>query len=277
MWILLSLGTALFAGTSDALAKKALQTEETMAVAWVRSAWGSLFLAPLILLSPPPSDPRAFWSSIAFALPLEVIAAVALQSALKISPISMCIPFLAFTPVFLVATGWIALGERVSATGVAGVLLVTAGALLLQLRGAGELSERRRLAGPLLVLLVAFLYSVTSVFARRALEASSPLRFSGTYYLVIALAFLPLRLRHARELFRRPRLFAGIGLAEAAAFVLQFHAFLLAPIAYMLAVKRLSLLVSVMYGRVLFGERHIPVRAAGAAVMVTGAALIAFA
>jgi drug/metabolite transporter (DMT)-like permease len=103
------------------------------------------------------------------------------------------------------------------------------------------------------------------------------MRFCGTYFLAVAVAFLPFQFRQARDLARRPRLFAVIGLSEATAFFLQFNAFLLAPVTYALAIKRLSLLVSVLYGRFLFGERHIPARAAGAVLMIAGAGLLAFA
>ena len=276
MWLLLSLGTAFCAGTSDALAKKAVQTERVVLVSWVRAAWGTFFLLPCLLFAGSPSDPATFWKAVALAIPLELAAAFSYQTALSVSPLSICVPFLAFTPVFLLVTGWVFLGERPTALGATGVTLVAAGAFMLHLRrGQGK----GTLKGPLLMLFVALLYAITSVLAKKALTASSPLFFCPAYYGAVAVFFLPFQWRSptwGRDLFKRPALFAGLGLADAAAFLLQFHALLYAEVAYTLAIKRLSLLIAVVYGRFLFGERDLAARIAGGALMVAGAALIAF-
>jgi drug/metabolite transporter (DMT)-like permease len=275
MWLFLSLGTAMCAGTSDALAKKAVATERVGLVSWVRSAWGSLFLVPLMLLASRPSDPAVFWRSVACAVPLEVAAAYAFQTALSLSPISSCIPFLAFTPVFLLITGWTFLGERPTPLGVVGVVLVAVGAFALyRRRETGPGSQR----GPLLILLVAFLYSITNIFAKKALTAPSPLFFCGAYYASVALGQIPLQWRAstwARDLIRRPRLFVSIGVLEASSFLFQFHAYMVGKVAYTLALKRLSLLLSLFYGRFVFKERDLRARALGAALMVAGAVLVA--
>jgi drug/metabolite transporter (DMT)-like permease len=277
MWLLLSLGTAFCAGTSDALAKKALEKERVGLVAWVRSAWGSVFLVPLVFLAPAPANLFYFWSQVAMALPLEALAAISFQMALRVSPMSTCLPFLAFTPVALLLTGWTFLGEKPTLLGVAGVILVAAGAfVLLKRRDAGAGS----LKGPLLILLVATIYSITAIFAKRALDASTPLYFCGSYYAPVALALTPFQLSSPTwktDLFRRPKLFASIGALEAGAFLFQFHALLYGEVAYTLAIKRLSLLLSVVYGRFIFEERNLRGRLIGAGLMVAGAILITLA
>ena len=48
----------------------------------------------------------------------------------------------------------------------------------------------------------------------------------------------------------------------------------MAPVAYMLSVKRLSLLFGVILGRLIFKEEHIRYRLLGASVMVAGVCLI---
>src|ERR1017187_1629453 len=47
--------------------------------------------------------------------------------ALQISPLSMCIPFLAFTPVFLIPSTYIILGQKPEPIKLLGVLLIVAG------------------------------------------------------------------------------------------------------------------------------------------------------
>jgi uncharacterized membrane protein len=72
-------------------------------------------------------------------------------------------------------------------------------------------------------------------------------------------------------------LFIAIGLCEALSFLIQFHAFWYVEIAYVVAIKRLSLLLSIIYGRVFFQEKQNHIQLSGAALMILGAILISFA
>ena len=54
--------------------------------------------------------------------------------ALQISPLSLCIPFLAFTPVFLIPTGFVLLGEVPSPLKLFGVVLIVVGSLVMHRR-----------------------------------------------------------------------------------------------------------------------------------------------
>src|SRR5258708_15447404 len=51
--------------------------------------------------------------------------------ALQASPLSLCVPFLAFTPIFVIGTGYFMLGELPSTAKLAGVVLVVVGSLVM--------------------------------------------------------------------------------------------------------------------------------------------------
>ena len=70
------------------------------------------------------------------------------------------------------------------------------------------------------------------------------------------------------------RWFFAIGIGVAAMTMLHFAALALTQVAYMVAVKRSSLLVSVIIGRVFFEERGLRRRLPGAAIMFAGVLLI---
>ncbi len=285
MWFFLSLGTAVCAGTADALSKNALGTFRVPTMALVRSGYAAFFLVPFLLLAPSPLDPEVFWKNVAMAMPLEIVAIFGYQTALQISPLSLTVPYLAFTPVFLLGFGWLFLGESLSLLGILGILFVTAGAFFIQATNevrhpVALLKSTLREKGSLLMLTVSLIYAITSVFAKKAVMASSPAYFSGMYLGLLAVCLLPFQRKggaQVRDLVRRPGLFAGIGALEALTFLLQFEAFLQAQVAYAIAVKRLSLLLAVFYGRVFFKEANLLPRLAGAAIMVAGATMIAFA
>ncbi|EFJ52156.1 hypothetical protein VOLCADRAFT_103177 [Volvox carteri f. nagariensis] len=60
------------------------------------------------------------------------------QRAIQLSPLSLTIPYLAFTPAILIATAYIFLGELPSPTGLVGVCVVAMGGYLLNLRAGGS-------------------------------------------------------------------------------------------------------------------------------------------
>ena len=57
------------------------------------------------------------------------------QRALQLSPVSLSVPYLAFTPAMLLVTSYFILGERPEPVGVAGVVVMTAGAYGLNAMG----------------------------------------------------------------------------------------------------------------------------------------------
>ena len=76
---------------------------------------------------------------------LKAACACAVQRAYAIAPVALVAPFLAFTPIFAAIVGWGAFGERVTAGGVAGMVVASAGAWALTRYGSEgrELGRRR--------------------------------------------------------------------------------------------------------------------------------------
>jgi drug/metabolite transporter (DMT)-like permease len=282
-WFFLSLATAFFAGSADAVTKKILQKNNPFLVASAKPLWGSLLLLPVVFFAPRPTSPMVFWGSIVMALPLEVAGALILQNVLKSSPLSLAIPFMAFTPVFLLGLEWIFLGESPAPQGIAGVFMITLGAYFLSTEKrsfffflTAEGWKRQKI--PLLMLLVAFFYAITSALCKKALQVSSPYFFTGVYFFLIGLCLLPFVWRLPNErinLIRNPLPFIFLGGLEVFGCLLQFHAFQQVEAAYVIAIKRLSLLLAVFYGWFIFKETGIKSRFFGALLMFIGAIMIA--
>jgi uncharacterized membrane protein len=105
--------------------------------------------------------------------------------------------------------------------------------------------------------------------------------FSSVYFPLIAVGLLPFQFRESgggvRALLSSPGLFFAIGAVEASSFLVQFFAMDMKEAAYVIAIKRLSLLFSVFVGWLFFNEKRLLSRLFGAAAMIAGAMLIAFA
>jgi len=286
LWFPLTLFCALALATSDALIKKALGAgHDEYLVAWLRLLWALPVIMPLYFLFPAPVPGPEFYRAALTALPLELAALILYVKALKLSPLSLTVPFLALTPVFLLAVPTLLLGEKLTLAGGCGVALVALGSYCLHLRSLqrGFLTPFRMIArepGSLCMIGVALIYSFTSTLGKQAITASSPLVFAAFYFPLLALLLTPLVLwrhrRRWRRLYGRETLAATClpGLLYGLMIVSHLVAVNLVNVAYMISVKRLSLLFGVVYGRLLFGEEGLAERLLGAVLMVGGVALI---
>lgn len=282
-WLFLALLAAFSLASADALTKKHLGSLSAYEMGITRLAYTMPWLVLALLFIPRPALDSTFFLAFAAALPLEVLAFLCYMRAIKVSPLSLTLPFLAFTPAFIILTGRLVLGEAVSPAGAAGILLIVAGAYFLNLSRAraGLLEPFRavfREPGSALMLLVSFLYSLTSTLGKLAVLHSSPWFFGVSYYLVfglLMLSFLPLvRGARAGALLEKPGAGLVVGLCMAVMVLSHMLAISLTEAAYMIAVKRTSLLFGVLYGAWLFKEKNIAERLSGAVIMVMGVFLI---
>jgi uncharacterized membrane protein len=288
LWLLYALASAFSQATSDALCKKALQNSDEYTIALVRWGYALPFLTPILFwIKFPPLD-SVFWYCIIFLLPLEIAAAIMFQKAIKVSPLSLSVPFLATTPVFLIFTAFFLLHELPDLSGICGILAIVLGSYLLyldQLR-KGLIAPLRALfreKGTLFMLGVAFIYSLTSAAGKIAILHSSPTFFAIFYPYLLTLTLSPIVFSH--RYFHGGKkagpgsmlyLYCLIGLFSALMIVTHCLAIQRIEVAYMISVKRLSLLISIIYGGVFFQESHIFQRLLGAFFMVVGVFLIAF-
>ena len=89
------------------------------------------------------SDDRRLLTVAVTSALIKAGSSVLFQRAMQISPVSLTVPYLAFTPALLLVTSYFMLGEVPEASGVVGVIVMTAGAYGLNTAGArGETARR---------------------------------------------------------------------------------------------------------------------------------------
>ncbi|MCP3686699.1 MAG: EamA family transporter [bacterium] len=283
LWLVFALLCALCDATRIALSKKTLQNVNEYTVNWAMRAFTVPFVVIPLFFVGIPEIQKNFWYVAVGIIPLAVLANIFYMRAIKISPLSLTIPFLSFTPVFLLFTSPIMLGEMPSALGIIGVLFVVAGSYVINIKKGSLLGPIKSIwieRGSMLILGVAFIYSITSNIDKIGVLKSSPFFWAFVFNLFLAFAFLPLMLKKSKKAFKEIKknyksLF-GIGFFNALTTLFMLLAFKLTFVSYVVSVKRLSSLFGIIYGFWLFKEKDIKKRLAGAALMLVGVIVITF-
>lgn len=276
-WVFYALITAFSLATADAISKKAMGRSNEYVIAWVREGYALPFLALAFFFIDIPSLDRTFYLSLLFMIPLEIVAIILYVKAIKLSPLSLTIPFLAISPVFIILIAFILLGELPDRSGLLGILLIVIGAYLLNIKTTkedllGPIKAIRRERGSIFMIIVALIYSVTATLGKVAVQHSGPV-FFGIFYpflLTLLLSVILWGKGLLPEVLSRPKTFLAIGIFTAIMILTHFKAISMTDVAYMISVKRASLVFSVLYGRVLFGEKNIRERLTGSMLMIAG-------
>ena len=276
-WVFYALITAFSLATADAISKKAMVRSHEYVIAWVREGYALPFLSLAFFFIDIPSLDTTFWLSLLFMIPLEIAAILLYVKAIKLSPLSLTIPFLAVSPVFIILIAFILLGELPDRSGLLGILLIVIGAYLLNIKTTredllGPIKAIRRERGSIFMIIVALIYSVTATLGKVAVQHSGPI-FFGAFYpflLTLILSVVLWRKGLLPEVLSRPKTFLAIGIFIAIMVLTHFTAVSMTDVAYMISVKRVSLIFSVIYGRVLFGEENTGERLIGSMLMIGG-------
>lgn len=251
----------------------------------VRFSLGGIVVLPVLLANPPEWPAHAFWGWILWLIPLELAALLLYVQAIRDHPLSLTLPYLAFTPAFVTLTGWLILGETVSLAGLAGILLVVTGSWLLHVEKWTAAGLGKAVAAPLhhpgsrRMLAVAFLYALTSVGGKGAMQYMPAAQFGPFYILLVGTGAMVL-FRGWERVPRVLRAHSGAAIAAAvlmgAMILTHFMALQQVETAYMIAMKRTSLVFGIVFGAIWFNETHTGHKLLAATVMLTGVGIIAF-
>ena len=126
----------------------------------------------------------------------------------------------------------------------------------------------------LVTAIVAIIWGVSATADKVAMLNSSPLFYLASFDLLFAVLYLPvLRTRargHLQQVFAAsPRLFLFALLGVIMMFF-QLMALRSGLLSYVIAIKRAGMVFSILMGYLFFGERHVGLRLAAAAMMMAG-------
>lgn len=278
MWILLALWTAFFESIKDAISKHNLKNTDPYIMSWIFRFISFLFVLPLIFFIDIPVIDKQFWITLLCSSVLNTATTIMYMKALKIGELSNTVPFIALTPCFLLITSPILVGEFPSIWWFFGVLIGVFGAYILSYK-----SDQKSLFSPFvhlfsnqwsrLMLLVAFIFSITSNLDKIGIVHSSPLFWLIAINWVLSIFLFPIMILFSDKSYRETLagwkyivLWSGVWTL---ALVFQVQALSLTLVSYVISVKRMSAVFWVLIGYFIFKEKYIWPRLLWSILMVT--------
>lgn len=190
-----------------------------------------------------------YWLPALISVLLNIVSNVLFVAAIKVSPLSLTVPLLSFTPVFTTVLAIPLLGEVPGPLQVAGILLVVAGALILHMRPGAGFGPREmwraflRERGSVMMAGVALMWSISPPLDKLAVERSGSPFHGAVLSAGVALGlglYLAVRgrLGSVAQARRRPGTVTAALLASAVALALQLVAIQLVFVSLVETVKR---------------------------------------
>ncbi len=292
MWFFFASLTALFEACKDATGKQSLKTLDEYSVLFSFMAVGALIMLPILWLSGgiPTLEPNYWWALLVGGS-LNILAFTLYVRAIKIADLSLTVPLVTLTPLFLLVTSPLIVREQPTPADAVGVILLVIGSYVLNLKASNPqsaITPQNPLdplfamisnPGSRLMLCVAFIWSITSNFDKIGVVNSSPLFWAMSLFTVIAAGMIPFVFWRKSSAGIEPlllhwRLLGVTGGFNAIAITFQMLALTMAPVAQVIAVKRMSALLSVLFGHFFFREKGLRARLLGAGIMVSGVVIM---
>jgi len=282
-WILNSFLSAFFTSAKSALSKKSLESLDEYTVSWFIRFLSFVFILPMFLFLPIPELGRDFWWVMLLNGILGAVATVLYSRAMMKSDLSVIAPIATFDSVILIITSYIILGEMPSINGLIGVLLIAAGTYFLNLsqKKNGRMAPIKVLfedEGARLMMIAVIIWSLTSSYDKIGIRNSSPVFWSLAMNASMMVILLPVSYRKMiekrREVRRQSKNLILIGIAAVLMIVTNMVAISQSLVVYVISVKKTSILMSIIFGRLMFNERNISERLLGGVIMIVGVLLI---
>jgi uncharacterized membrane protein len=275
--------TAFFESVKDLFSKRGLQAVDEYIASFSFKFFSLPFLIPFVFIFGIPHLGSNYLIALIIDGLLNVVTITLYMRAIKVSDLSITLPLLAFTPLFLLLTSPLILGEYPAPLGILGVMLIVFGSYLLNISKVndgllGPFKALLKKKGPKLMLLVAFLFSITSNIDKIGVQNSSPIFWAFSINVFVMLAIIPLIFFKSEHDFSSIKtdfkVLFPIGFFSALTIIFQMIAISLTLVAYVISIKRVSVVFGVLWGRFFFNETGIKERLSGTLVMVLGVVLI---
>ena len=249
----------------------------------------TLLFSFLLCLYPLGDITSAGWVLVILSAVSHFFYQVFLCKTYEAGDMSLTYPIARSSPVFVLVLALIFLREIPSTTAVIGAVLVVAGAYLmnqrsLSLRSILKPFDKRYQVAMIFAVLTAVWSAIYSIIDKKGVLRIPPIlffylffAFSGFLFLGYLLVLKERRKNYWRLLKKDKVKITLASILEAASYILILYAFRTSKVAYIVALRQVSVVIGAVYGVVFLKERYGTVRITASCIIFAGAfCIVAF-
>lgn len=261
---LLAFATAISEAAKDITSKYNLHHIDEYTAAFSLHLVQSLLLAPLVLFLGPEELTQRFLGALLAASLLQVTVILLYFKAIKRSELSVTVPLITLTPLFMLLTSPLMIGEFPNALGVVGIVLIVTGTYISNLS-----PQQKNVFAPFIslvknqgsryMIIVAFLWSITANIDKIGVEETSPVFWAFTKDFLILFYLVPiLALKSRKPLMQintRKWGLLSVGFFKTVSVLTQMFALQYILVAYVISIKRASAVFIILYAFFYLNEK----------------------
>jgi len=283
--LILAFGTAISEALKDIFSKENLRYVDEYTVAFSMHLVISLLLAPVVVVMGVEEVSGRFLLALFSSSFIQLAVILLYMKAIKRAELSVTVPLVTLTPLFMLLSSPILIGQFPNLSGIGGILFIVAGTYLLNMEGsrAGFFAPFKNLVysqSSRYMLIVAFLWSITANIDKVGVEETSPIFWAFSKDLLILLYLIPIVYLKSKapleQLKSRWLQLLGIGVFRTTSVLTQMFAIQFILVAYVISIKRSSALLIILYAIFFLHEKkNLKTRLLAIAIISAGLALIA--
>ncbi|MEL6463041.1 MAG: EamA family transporter [Cyanobacteria bacterium J06621_15] len=282
-WFLFAISTAFLESVKDVFNKKTISQIDEYILVFSFNLLTAIISLPLLFFNEIPTFGNNYLYALIAIGFFNTIAFLLFFKAIKASDLSIVAPITTLSPIFLLITSPLLVGEFPNFIGILGIFIIVIGAYVLKFQDktSGYLAPFKSLfkeTGSRLMFGVVLIWSITANVDKIGVQNSSPILWTITAHLSVAVFILPIvfwkskiNIQNIKSNFRNLIL---IGFINTLAILCQMSALQLALVSFVIAVKRTSALFNVLWGWLIFKEQGIKERVTGSIIMILGVVVI---
>jgi drug/metabolite transporter (DMT)-like permease len=304
LWVILALTGAIANAAYYIIIRRHILSRDPRVLTALGFFLGGLILIGISALQGFPAIGPAYYGAVVISAVLNILSMVLVFRAMRSSDLSLSMPMLSFTPVFLIGTSYLLLHEMPSLAGSIGICIIVSGSYVLNISAGHEhvldpVRSMIRNRGSWYMLIVAFLFATSINYDKIGMLNSDPVFGMAFTLLLISGGLLVMVAVSAKTAGRFPLHPAAgdpgahdnlpdpgcpamsylvpavlIGIFAATESVSINIAYTLQIAPYVIAIKRLSIIFMVLYGTIFCAENEFRTRLLGSILMVGGAVII---
>lgn len=284
---ILAFGTAVSEACKDIFSKVNLRHVDEYTAAFSMHLVISILLAPIVLGMGVEGISNRFLIALLFSSFIQLGVILLYMKAIKRAELSVTVPLVTLTPLFMLLSSPLLIGQFPSLTGIVGIFFIVAGTYLLNMEKSNKdfFAPFKNLIynqSSRYMLIVAFLWSITANIDKIGVEETSPIFWAFSKDFLILIYLLPIVYFKSKAPLQQVRSrwlsLLGIGVFRTAGVLSQMFAIQFILVAYVISIKRSSALLIILYGFfVLHERRNFKTRLLAVLIISIGLALIALA